>query len=31
MLAGVPAAERRQFTDTAVSCVHALGAGLPDN
>ena len=31
MLAGLSEAERRQFTDTAVSCVHRLGAGLPDN
>jgi DNA-binding MarR family transcriptional regulator len=31
MLAGLSAAERRQFTDTAVSCVHMLGAGLPDS
>lgn len=31
MLAGLSDAQRRQFTDTAVSCVHMLGAGLPDN
>jgi DNA-binding MarR family transcriptional regulator len=31
MLAGLSESERRQFTDAAVSCVHMLGAGLPDN
>jgi DNA-binding MarR family transcriptional regulator len=31
MLAGLSEAERRQFTGIAVSCVHMLGAGLPDN
>jgi DNA-binding MarR family transcriptional regulator len=31
MLAGLSEAEREQFTGTAVSCVHMLGAGLPDN
>jgi hypothetical protein len=30
MLTGLSPAERRRFTDTAVSCVHMLGAGLPD-
>ena len=31
MLAGLSEAERKQFSRTAVSCVHMLGAGLPDN
>jgi DNA-binding MarR family transcriptional regulator len=31
MLAGLSEAARRQFTDTAVHCVHTLGAGLPDS
>jgi len=31
MLGGLSDAERRQFTDTAVHCVHMLGAGLPDS
>jgi DNA-binding MarR family transcriptional regulator len=30
MLGGLSEAERRQFTDTVVHCVHMLGAGLPD-
>jgi len=30
MLEGLSPEDRRQFTDTAVNCVHALGAGLPD-
>jgi DNA-binding MarR family transcriptional regulator len=31
MLAGLSEAERTQFADTAVNCVHMLGAGLPDH
>ena len=31
MLAGLSDSARRKFSDTAVSCVHMLGAGLPDN
>jgi DNA-binding MarR family transcriptional regulator len=31
MLTGLSPAARRQFGETVVSCVHRLGAGLPDN
>jgi DNA-binding MarR family transcriptional regulator len=31
MLTGLSESQRRQFSNTAVSCVHMLGAGLPDN
>ena len=31
MFAGLPDSERKKFTNTAVNCVHMLGAGLPDN
>jgi DNA-binding MarR family transcriptional regulator len=31
MLAGLSPAARKQFTETVVSCVQNLGAGLPDN
>jgi DNA-binding MarR family transcriptional regulator len=30
MLAELSERERKQFTDAALSCVHSLGAGLPD-
>jgi DNA-binding MarR family transcriptional regulator len=31
MLAGLTPAARLQFTESAVHCVHTLGAGLPDS